>query len=38
MDEKKELLDQLIELVKTTPNDMLLGELIRIKINKHLNK
>lgn len=38
MNEEKELLDQLIELVKTTPNDMLLGKLIRAEIDKHLNK
>jgi hypothetical protein len=29
----KELLDKIIELVKTTPNDMELGQLVRELIN-----
>jgi hypothetical protein len=33
----KELLEKLIELVKTTPNDMELGKLIRAEVNKHSN-
>jgi hypothetical protein len=32
--ENKELLEKIIELVKSTPNDTLLGTAIRAEINK----
>jgi hypothetical protein len=32
--ENKELLEKIIELVKSTPNDMELGAAIRVEINK----